>query len=157
MNCEQLIYLLSLALQVSGALILIFYYWGNTERRVLNTIFPANSSVHREDDDTVIISKEKLRKAHEVVLLNRIAFAFIAAGYLISLFGKNEGVKPLMGLVIVIALNVTLIAVVVLASKLIANACNRNDRVYQNDDFYEKVESDVSSNYTKSELEGFKV
>ena len=157
MNCEQWIYLMSLALQVSGALILIFYYWGNTERRVLNIIFPANSSVHREDDDIVIISKEKLRKAHGEVMLNRIAFAFIAAGYLISLFGKNEGVKPLVGLVIVIAFNVALIAVGVMVSNLIAKAWNRNDRVFQYDDLCEKVESDVSSNYTKSELEEFKV
>ena len=157
MNGDQMIYLLSLALQVSGALILIFYYWGNTERRVLNIIFPANSSMHREDDNTVIISKEKLRKAHEVVLLNRIAFAFSAAGYLISLFGKNEGVKPLMGLVIVMVASVLLVAVGVLASKLIAMVCNRNGRVFQYDDLCEKVESDVSSNYTKSELEEFKV
>ena len=77
MNYDQLIYFMSLALQVSGALILIIFCWGNTEHRVINTIYPANSSVHREDDDTVIISKEKLFKAHKTVLLNRNAFVFI--------------------------------------------------------------------------------
>lgn len=71
MYCEQLIYLLSLSLQVSGALILILFCWGNTERRVLNTIYSATSTIHREDDNTVIISKDKLYKAHKEVLLNR--------------------------------------------------------------------------------------
>jgi len=32
---------------------------------VLNTIFPANTSVHREDDDTVIISNDKLFNAEQ--------------------------------------------------------------------------------------------
>lgn len=67
MSWPNIIYFISIALQVSGALILILFCWGNTERRVLNTIFPANTSVHREDDDTVIISKEKLFKAHKEI------------------------------------------------------------------------------------------
>lgn len=69
MNCLQLIYLLSLSLQVTGALILIIYCWGNTERCILNTIYPANTVMHREENDTVIIRKEKLYKAHKEVLL----------------------------------------------------------------------------------------
>lgn len=153
MNYEQLIYLLSLALQVSGALILIIFCWGNTEHRVLNTLYPANSSVHREDDDTVIISKEKLRKAHGEVLLNRNAFVFIGLGYLISLFGKSDGVKPLMGLVIVILASAVLVAVGVQTSKWIANICNKKNKVYQYDDLCEKLESDVDTNLIKSEIE----
>lgn len=102
MNISQLIFLISIALQVSGALILILFCWGNTERRVLNTIFPANTSLHREGDDTVIISKEKLYRAHKEILLNRYAFIFIGLGYLLNLFGENEGLNPLIGLAVVI-------------------------------------------------------
>ena len=92
MSCLQLIFLLSIALQVSGALILIIFCWGNTERRILNTIYPANASIHREDDNTVIISRDKLIKAHKNVLHNRTAFILIGFGYLSSLFGSNEGI-----------------------------------------------------------------
>lgn len=65
MSWPNILYFISIALQVSGALILILFCWGNTEKRVLNTIFPANTSVHREDDDTVIISKDKLFNAEQ--------------------------------------------------------------------------------------------
>ena len=153
MNYDQLIYLMSLALQVSGALILIIFCWGNTEHRVLNTIYPANSSVHREDDDTVVISKEKLFKAHKTVLLNRNAFVFIAAGYLISLFGSNEGVDRWTGLLIVVISSIALVAVGVLASHIIAKACNRKDRVYKYEDLCSKLENDVSTNAIKSEID----
>ena len=158
MNYDQLIYFMSLALQVSGALILIIFCWGNTEHRVINTIYPANSSVHREDDDTVIISKEKLFKAHKTVLLNRNAFVFIAAGYLISLFGTSEGVDRWAGLIIVIISSIALVAVGVLASHIIAKVCNRKDRVYEYEDLCSKLENDVSTNAIKSEIdEIFKV
>lgn len=158
MNYDQLIYFMSLALQVSGALILIIFCWGNTEHRVINTIYPANSSVHREDDDTVIISKEKLFKAHKTVLLNRNAFVFIAAGYLISLFGTSEGVDRWAGLIIVIISSIALVAVGVLASHIIAKVCNRKDRVYEYEDLCSKLENDVSTNVIKSEIdEIFKV
>ena len=158
MNYEQLVFLLSLALQVSGALILIVFCWGNTEHRVLNAIYSANSSVHREEDDTVIISKEKLRKAHGEVLLNRNAFVFIGLGYLISLFGKNDGVKPMIGLVIVFATSILLVVLGVLTSKLIAKVCNRKDKVYQYEELCEKLDNDVSTNVIQSEIdEIFKV
>lgn len=52
MNWQQLIYLLSLSLQVTGALILIIYCWGNTERCILNKIYPGNTVMHREDNAT---------------------------------------------------------------------------------------------------------
>lgn len=158
MNYGQLIYLISLALQISGAIILIIFCWGNTEHRVLNTIYPANSSLHREDDNTVIISKEKLFKAHKTVLLNRNSFVFIALGYLISLFGSAKGVNPWEGLVIVIVASVVFIVVGVLVSHLRAKMRNRRDRVYEYEDLCSKLDNDVSSNYIKSEVvENFKV
>ena len=78
---------------------------------MLNSIFPANTSVHREEDNTVIISKEKLFKAHKEILLNRYAFIFIGAGYLLNMFGKNEGLNPWIGLAVVITGSVIIVIV----------------------------------------------
>lgn len=157
MNYFQLIYLLSLSLQVSGALILIVFCWGNTERRVLNTIFSANANVHREDDDTVIISREKLIRAHKNVLLNRTAFILIAIGYLLSLFGTNEGVCPWVGLVIVLMLSVILVAIGVLIVNVIAKVCNRKDKVYPFEELCSKLDNDVVTNAIDSEIDEFSV
>lgn len=153
MNCEQLIYLLSLSLQVSGALILILFCWGKTERRVLNTIYSATSSIHRENDNTVIIDKEKLYMAHKEVLLNRNAFIFIAVGYLLSLFGTSEGICHWVGFVIVLIVSVLLVGVGVLLAHTIAKISNRNDRRYAYEDLCSKLDKDVDTNMIDSDID----
>lgn len=153
MNCLQLFFLISIALQVSGALILILFCWGNTERRILNTIFPANANIHREEDNTVIISREKLIKAHENVLLNRTAFILIGLGYLLNLFGSNEGVCAWEGLIIVIIASIVIVALGVFAIHVIAKMCHRKDRVYQYEELCSKLDSDVVTNMIESELD----
>lgn len=153
MNLDQVIYLLSLALQVSGALILIIFCWGNTERRVLNTIFSANANVHREDDDTVIISREKLVEAHKNVLLNRTAFILIAIGYLISLFGSNDGICAWMGLIKVLISSAILVAIGVMTVRFIAKACNKKDKVYPFEELCLKLDNDVVTNAIQSEID----
>lgn len=155
MNYCQLIFLLSLTLQVSGALILIMFCWGNTERRVLNTIFSANANVHREDDDTVIISREKLIRAHMNVLLNRSAFILIAIGYLLSLFGSSEGVCPWVGLVIVLLVSTILVAIGVGAVHVIAKLSNRKDKAYSFEELCSKLDNDVVTNAINSEIDEF--
>ena len=158
MNYIQVIYLLSLALQVSGALILILFCLNNTERRVLNTIYSATSTIHREDDNTVIISKEKLRKAYKEVLLNRIGFIFIAAGYLLSLFGTNDGICHWTGFAIALVASVVLIGIGVAVAHVIAYVCNRHDRRYQYEDLCSKLDKEIDTNLIKSEIdELFKV
>ena len=153
MSCLQLIFLLSIALQVSGALILIIFCWGNTERRILNTIYPANASIHREDDNTVIISRDKLIKAHKNVLLNRTAFILIGFGYLSSLFGSNEGIYALRGLVIVVVTSIVILAVVVFTINIIARICNKKDKKYQYEELCSKLDSDLATNAIYSEID----
>lgn len=157
MNYSQVLYLLSLSLQVSGALILILFCWGNTERRVLNTIFSANANVHREDDDTVIISREKLVRAHENVLLNRTAFILIAIGYLISLFGSNEGICAWVGLITVLIASAILVFIGVMTVRFIAKVCNRKDKVYPFEELCSKLDNDVVTNAIDSEIDEFSV
>jgi hypothetical protein len=138
---------------VSGALILILFCWGNTERRVLNTIFSANVSVQREDNNTVIISRDKLIRAHKNVLLNRTAFILIAIGYLLSLFGSNEGVSAWMGLILVLLMSTILVAIGVLTVHVIAKVCNRKDKVYPFEELCSKLDNDVVTNMIKSEID----
>lgn len=153
MSFEQLIYLLSLSLQVSGALILILFCWGDTERRVLNTIYSGSSIVHRDDDNTVIISKEMFSKAHKEVLLNRIAFILIALGYLMSIFGTSDGVIHWVGFVIVLLTSGILVGLGVLSAYMIARICNKQDRRYEFEDFCSKLEKMVDTNAISSDID----
>ena len=151
MACLQIIYLLSLSLQVTGALILIIFCWGNTERCVLNAIYPANTAMHREEDNTVIIRKEKLYKAHYQVLLNRNAFIFIGAGCLLGLFGSNVGINPWLGFLVVAIVSAILLGTVVLVSRLIARHCNKEDKIYPYEELKSKLDSDILTNATVQE------
>lgn len=153
MNCAQLFYLLSLSLQVSGALILILFCWGKTECRVLNTIYSATSTIHREDDNTVIITKEKLYKAHKEVLLNRNAFIFIAVGYLLSLFGTSDGICRWSGFAIVLVASAALVGVGVFLSHMIAKICNKHDRRYEYEDLCSKLDKEVDTNAIQSDID----
>ena len=153
MSCEQLIYLLSLSLQVSGALILILFCWGKTERRVLNTIYSATSTIHREDDNTVIISKEKLYNAHKEVLLNRNAFIFIAVGYLLSLFGTSDGICQWVGFIIVLITSAVLVGIGVFLAHIIAKVSNKQDRRYEFEDLCSKLDKEVDTNMIKSDID----
>lgn len=151
MNCLHLVYLLSLSLQSTGALILIIYCWGNTERCILNTIYPANTQMHREENDTVIIQKEKLYKAHKEVLLNRNAFIFIGAGCPLSLFGHNEGINPWIGLMVVVIVSCILVRVVVFVAHLIAKYSNIEDKIYPYKELCSKLDSNITTNATVQE------
>ena len=153
MSWPSVFYFISIALQVSGALILILFCWGNTERRVLNTIFPANTSVHREEDDTVIISKEKLFKAHKEILLNRYAFIFIGVGYLLNLFGDNDELNPWVGLAVVMAGCLLFVGLGVFVAHLYAKYRNKCDRRYKFDDLCSKLDNDIVTNVTKAEID----
>lgn len=151
MDNLQLLYLLSLSLQVTGALILIIFCWGNTERCVLNVIYPANTAMHREENNTVIIRKEKLNKAHQTVLLNRNAFIFIGSGCLFGLFGSNDGINPWLGLVIVVLVSASLAVIVVNVARLTAKYCNKEDKVYPYEELCSKLDSDILTNATIQE------
>ena len=151
MDCQQLMYLFSLSLQVTGALILIIFCLGNTERCVLNTIYPANTDMHREENNTVIIRKEKLYKAHYQVLLNRNAFIFIGAGCLFSLFGSNDGINPWLGLIVVAFVSALLIGSVVLVARLIASCRNKEDKIYPYEELCAKLDCDILTNATIQE------
>lgn len=153
MSSEQLIYLLSLSLQVSGALILILFCWGDTERRVLNTIYSGSSIVHRDDDNTVVISKEMFYKAHKEVLLNRIAFIMIASGYLLSLFGTSAGISHCVGFVVVIVASGILVGLGVMSAYVIARICNRQDRRYEFEDIYSKLDKMIDTNAIASDID----
>ena len=151
MSGQQFIYLFSLSLQVTGALILIIYCWGNTERCVLNAIYPANTQMHREEDNTVIIRREKLYKAHKEVLLNRGAFIFIGGGCLFSLLGSNDDVNPWIGFLVVALTSCVLVKIVDLITHLIAKYSNKEDKIYSYEELCSKLDSDVSANATIQE------
>ncbi len=153
MMVQQGFFLTALSLQVAGALILIVFYWGNTKRRILNTIYSSNTMLQREDNNKVIIAREKLIKAHREVLLNRIAFIFIVLGFLLSLFGDNEGLCSWCGLIIVLLESCIWIGLGLAISFLVAKACNKEDWALDYNEVVQNLDCDVATNAANSEID----
>ena len=145
MDCLYLVYLLSLSLQVSGTLILIFFCWGSTKKLVLRAVYPANTIVERSEDDTVAISKKKLYEAHKEVLLNRIAFISLFCGYLLSIIGTNNGMNVWSGLLMVFMISCILSGLEYAVAHLIAKMSNKKDRTYSYKVFKNTVDKDVAA------------
>ena len=153
MNLPHFFFLISISFQLSGALILIFFCWGKTNHKILNMIYPSNSTFERDDNDMVKISKDKLCRANKEVLLNRTAFIFIGLGYLLSVFGTNEGLCPWHGLLFVIVMSIFMMCIGYIIAHFIAKASNKMDRSYHYDELCSIIDVDVATNMTIKEVD----
>ena len=120
---------------------------------MLNRIFPVNTSIHRDDDNTVIISKEKLYRAYKEVLQNRIAFILIAAGYLLCLFGNADGICAWLGFIVVLVVSIMLLGIGNYVSHIISKVRYKKDCIYDYEKLTSILESEVTTNLTKQEIE----
>lgn len=104
-------------------------------------------------DNTVLIKKEKLYKAHKEVLLNREAFIFIMTGYLLGLFGSSDGVNRWAGFAVVFVTSVVLVFIGLFVAHLIAKICNKVDRRYDYMDLCSIIDEEVDTNMINSDID----
>lgn len=86
-TCETWIYILSISLQVAGAICLLMNYWGNVKQKVILTYYAGGEIPKAQDNDMVLLKKEKLQSSAEDIYMNRFSFLYIIIGYGIGLFG----------------------------------------------------------------------
>ena len=86
----ECIYVFSVSLQLSGALLLLIKYsFVNIEKGILEAKKKEN---HVENGKLILGNTQPTPSEYaENVWLNRIAFALIALGYLLGVFGVNTG------------------------------------------------------------------
>lgn len=155
MSLQQILYTVSVLFQLSGALILIFFCWGKTEHKMLKTIFPANVSMKRNENNKVIISKKNLRKAYTEVWLNRIAFIFLGLGYGINIFSNSEGIVPWIGFLIVVLGSIILMYFGNIIANSIAKKHSKCDAEYDFKELCLILNTDVVTNITNKEIDQF--
>ena len=110
MTPKEIIYAVSIALQVSGSVLLLLYYFrGKTKDLAVHEYFPGSNIARRDEQNNITLEKEKFQKTVGFIYKNRIAFVMLACGYLIGIFGRNDGHE------LVIAGSVAVMTVVVIA------------------------------------------
>lgn len=87
-TCETWIYILSISLQVAGAICLIMNYWGNVKEKVILTYYAGGEIPKAQDNDMVLLKKERLQSCAKDIYMNRFSFIYIIIGYGIGLFGN---------------------------------------------------------------------
>ena len=92
LNPGVITYVLSLAFQIAGAVLLIIKYWGRTRERIIDEYFPGSNIIGRDDENNAHLEKRKVQKCARIIYHNRMAFLFIAIGYGLSVFGETSGV-----------------------------------------------------------------
>lgn len=86
----MVMYILALALQVAGAVILIIKYLGKTKDRIKSEYFPGAGIANNDGNDNAIINLIDVRKCVKRIYANRAAFIYIALGYATSIFGDKS-------------------------------------------------------------------
>ena len=84
---EKCIYTVSIALQLAGAILLIMKFWSGSAKRQLAEIQKKRTHI----ENTTLIIGDSGPKDHEFIeelCLNRTAFIYLAAGYIIGIWGN---------------------------------------------------------------------
>ena len=146
----MIVYGLTIALQLSGALLLMCNYWGNVEKATLKEYFPGRNIAERNEKNEVCLERDKLIKCASKIYLTRISFTYIVLGYLINLFGTNN-VEPCVMLFYIIGVTVGLCALAFFVSCLLAKWKFKDDKYIDYDTLAEETEVDTIA--TVSEID----
>ena len=87
-TCETWIYILSISLQVTGAICLIMNYWGNVEDKVTLSYYAGGEIPKAQDNNKVRLKKDKLQSCVKDIYMNRFSFICIIIGYGVGIFGN---------------------------------------------------------------------
>lgn len=142
---EIIAYVLSLAFQVAGAILLIIKYFGNTQKQIIEEYFSGSSYV--ETDKTNInnslLKKDKVRECARKVYDNRMAFVFIAAGYILSIFGDTHGTCKMCILAYVFSSTTIIILLEKATSMIISKVIYRKDIPVKRSEIGDKAISSI--------------
>lgn len=146
MDCRGLfIYVLSLAFQISGAVLLILKYWGNMRQRIINEYFPGTGIASNDGDDNAVLDVFRVRECVIEIYSSRVAFIYIAIGYALSVFGEKGEVASIIVLLMVFVASGVLIGVEFMLARVVARALYKDDIIISYADLPESIDRTAST------------
>ena len=89
MNIEIVAYIISIAFQLAGAVMLIMKYWSGSVKKQLDEIQKRRTGV--EDEAIHLAGFEPSDKEFvEELCMSRFAFIYITVGYIVGIWGNNS-------------------------------------------------------------------
>ena len=118
---ETWVYILSISLQVAGAICLLMNYWGNVKEKVILSYYVGGEIPKAQDNNMVLLKKEKLQSCAKDIYMNRFSFICIIIGYGICLFGNiTDGSNKLYVLLAIILFCIILTCLGQISASLIS-------------------------------------
>lgn len=127
-TCETWVYIFSITLQVAGAICLIMNYWGNVKEKVILTYYAGGEIPKAQDNDMVLLKKERLQSCAKDIYMNRFSFIYIIIGYGIGLFGNiTDNSNKLLILLAIVIFCIILTCICRSLSSLISKKAYKDD------------------------------
>lgn len=127
-------------------------FWKNINHEILKVIYSSVIIAYRNSDNNVIIPRMELYKATRHIWMNRIAFVYLAIGYILGVFGSNGG-HWLCVIVLLLAFMILLILLSLLVSSIIAKKVAKEDKYISYEEVCSIIGRDVPTNATDTEIE----
>lgn len=86
---KVLLYIISISLQISGALLLMLFSLSTNRKKVIKN-FINKDIITKDSDERIDYNKEELKETFKTAYLNKFSFGFIALGYLIGVIGEID-------------------------------------------------------------------
>ncbi len=102
-------YVLSLAFQIAGAVLLIIRYLGKTKQRVIEDYYPGTGVASTDDNENAILDVSRVRDCVKNIYANRTAFFYIAIGYALSIFSDKGCACDIILLIAILGMTIVLI------------------------------------------------
>jgi len=118
MSIFEILYIISVSLQLSGSLLLLLYCFGNVDKSIIEN---KRQETHVEEE-TLHLGRTQPTPSEfsKNVWLTRIAFIQLSAGYLTSIWSEIDDQKRLMTFILIFILTGVLLSLSLFISKKIS-------------------------------------
>ena len=126
MSLAEVVYVFAISFQLSGAVLLIFQFWGI---RIKKGIEENKRNETHVENETLFIGKTQPTPFEYTknIWLNRFAFILIAIGYLLGVFGSIENYSKWFILLYIALLSTFIVSLFYFISKKLGKSMENNN------------------------------
>ena len=111
------IYVLSIAFQLSGALLLLLFSISVNRKNVIKRFY-GNGIIKKDNNsNTLIYSKDAFKETFKITYISKISFGCIALGYILGVFAENNNQNKLEILLWIIICTISIMLISYYAAK----------------------------------------
>lgn len=145
---ETIIYIISIGLQLSGAIILLIGSV-STKRASIIKQFAGKGIIHRDNNtNELVYNKDAFRQEYKKAILNKFAFGILSIGYLLGIWGEMKFLKKELIMLLVVIVTIAIIGTCYSVSCIVSRKCS--NKVITNEELLKlNIEPDIENIYNE--------